>query len=149
MNGDRNPVVFLRRMLGALRGLKKAEQWQMYLAAAFLSIALSMVFALHMAFSGQGKSAIERLPAQENLHTAPVITPPTEARSEPVREAPDRKTAAKQEKKAEAEMRPDPAAEPKVEEKERGSQARPAALPKESGEWYYDKVHGDWRYKRI
>lgn len=169
MIGDRNFIYTVRKLISAVRNVKMARMWKMYMAVACLCVALTMMFAVHATLaryretSAAQKSGLEFKPQEPSLAVKALEIPP----DLPAAEEPDaRAKEAKPEKTAEklsdaaSPAAPSQAAE-ETKPAERAASPKPAAAkqpnppetksaPKEKieGEWYYSEIHKDWRFRR-
>lgn len=122
MIGYRNPAAFLRRVTLQLREIKKREEWGIYLAVACSCMVISLLLIIDVAYAPAAKNLAVQGQAHITLHT----DVPTFAIVEPEPAISVSSASVNNEKN-------------KSVEDDNGSL---------SGEWYYDEVHQDWRYKK-
>lgn len=128
-----NQGQWLHNVTGCLKKLEKNDEWKVYFGVACLSVVLSLLFAIYSAF----------------LHNEPTLQPvdsksvrhleltDDRAALQALREIISRRTAAEAIALSESQ-----AASEKQVVIEKPMTAEPV------GEWYYDELHKDWRYKK-
>lgn len=117
----RNPVVFLRKLLQTVEGIKKIEEWRIYFAVALLCIVISMALLVHTAAQFDQQAMSLQDPRQHLQLPFEKIEVKANALPKALQE----------------------------EIKEEAVKAAVAEPIEEVGEWYYSEVHKDWRYRKI
>lgn len=169
MIGDRNFIYTIRKMISAVRSVKMARMWKMYMAVACLCVALTMMFAVHATLAryretpAAQKSGLAFKPQEPSLAVKALEMPPDLSAAEDLsaraKEAELEKAAEKSSESA-SPAAPSQAAD-ETKPIERASSPEPAAAkqpkpaaaksaPREKieGEWYYSETHKDWRFRR-
>lgn len=126
MISNQNPIALFRRLVSQVRGIEKAEEWKIYMAVAFLSMAISLLFMVYSAWFAGMENKEAAASVNQNRH----LTLSGEGLVQKGADAAPVQSVLKERK-----------AEP----------AKPVKKPRvrtQSEEWYYDSVHKDWRYKK-
>ena len=123
MIGYRNPVALVRKLIASVRGLQVEEEWRVYLVVACLSVVCSALILLNVIFGQTEREAISRGSGQ---HVKLQID----------------QTLFQQRAPAPTPTEPEPVTK-QVEVKKEQPKARA-----ENGEWYFDEVHKEWRFKK-
>lgn len=128
MIGYRNPVALVRKLIAIVRGLQVEEEWRVYLVVACLSIVCSALILLHVVFGQTEREAISQGSGQ---HVKLQIDPMLFQERVPEKNAVVKEAVAPAPVTKQAELK-------KAQPQERV----------ESGEWYFDEVHKEWRFKK-
>lgn len=121
MISNQNPVEILRKIINQIKGIQKVDEWKVYLGVAFFSIALSLLFMMYSIFYDHHQISV----ISKNQHlTLSIgdITP--KAVVKPVNQVERNKA------------------------KETAKVVNENKSTIENGDWYYDEIHKDWRYKK-
>lgn len=135
MIGYRNPVAFIREVIANVKGLQIEEEWRVYLAVACLSIVVSALILLKVIFGQTDREAISQGSGQ---HVKLQIDKTLFQQRVPEKNAVIEKAAA-----------PAPAAVTKKAEVKKDDIKKEQVKERvENGEWYFDEVHKEWRFKK-
>lgn len=121
MISNQNPMAGFRKLIKQVKGIEKVDEWKIYIAVAFLSMVISLLFFLYRSYIDEKVVSVNK-----NQHIT--LSLKTEMK----------KTAAEVQSKNTA-----------TEENNQLLQQAEESKPNvQSGEWYYDELHKDWRYRK-
>jgi hypothetical protein len=131
MIGYRNPVALVRKLVASVRGLQVEEEWRVYLVVACLSVVCSALILLHVVFGQPEREAISQGGGQPvRLQIDPTLFQ---------KRVPEKSTVVKE--------APKEVAAP-VTRQQTDIKKAPPQERAENGEWYFDEVHKEWRFKK-
>jgi hypothetical protein len=130
MIGYRNPVALVRKLIISVRGLQIEEEWRVYLVVACLSVVCSALILLHVVF---GQTEREVISQGSGQHVKLQIDQTLFQQRVPEKNAVVKETVASASAPATKQ----------AEVKKRSPQERV-----ENGEWYFDEIHKEWRFKK-
>lgn len=135
MIGYRNPVAFIREVIANVKGLQIEEEWRVYLAVACLSIVVSALILLNVIFGQTDREAISQSNGQ---HVKLQIDKTLFQQRTPEKNAVVKEAVT---------PAPAPVTKPVEVKKDDVKKEQPKERV-ENGEWYFDEVHKEWRYKK-
>lgn len=121
MISNQNPIAGFRKLIKQVKGIEKVDEWKIYIAVAFLSMVISLLFILYRSFIDDTVVSVNK-----NQHITLAL-----------------KTVIK---KPAAIMQSKSVATEKINQPVQAVEESKPSM--QSGEWYYDELHKDWRYRK-